>query len=453
MGLTAMAEKFRQDISGKNVLIFGLGVLGRGLKDALYLNKCGANVRVTDMKTEEQLRVSVNKLKKHPNIKLILGEHRAEDILWADIILRNAGVKPDSDWMQLAKKNKKKIVMDESFFAEYADCKIIGITGTKGKSTVTGLLYKILKDYKKDTYLGGNVVGMATLPLLDKVTSSSWVVLELSSWQLQGFGDIKKSPNISVFTNIYPDHLNYYGSMTPYIADKKNIYLWQAKNDILLVNNYQKEAKEFRQETGGRAVVFDGKKSAHLKRKILGDHNLTNIAAAVEVAKILNVPDKLIKKNIAAYEGEAYRLQLVGINKSKKIKFINDSAATTVVSLVAGINSVAKEIKNKVILIFGGSDKNIDWQDIAGPIKKHCRSVVIINGTAKEKILNVFRDKKIKVPTEIVENMAQAVTLAWKAAEKNDAILLSPGCASFGVFKNEFDRGQQFNRYIKRYVR
>lgn len=453
MAIGRIGKNFRQQVKNKNVLIFGLGVLGRGLKDALYLAKCGANVRVTDMKSESELMTSVNKLKKHKQIKLVLGQHREEDIIWADIIIRNAGVKPDSDWMQMAKKYNKKVVMDESWFSENFPGKLIGITGTKGKSTVTGLLFHILKSYKADTFLGGNVVGVASLPLLDKVNDDSWVVMELSSWQLQGFGDIKKSPNISVFTNVYPDHLNYYDSMTSYIADKKHIYLWQSPDDFLLINDYQKEAKEFKKEAKGKVIVFKKNQAKDYRRKLLGDHNLYNIASVLAVTKLLKVPEKFIKSGIASYVGEPYRLQIVGHDQRKKLVFINDSAATTTVALLSGLATTAEIVKNKVVLIFGGSDKNNSWQEISSALKKHCRALVIIKGTAQEKIIELLTKQKIKLEYVLVDSMDMAVAEAYNLAQKNDAILLSPGCASFGVFKNEFDRGQKFDQAIKKYVK
>lgn len=452
MAIGLIGQEFRRQIKNKNVLIFGLGVLGRGLKDALYLSKCGANVRVTDLKTEAELISSVKQLKKHKKIELILGQHRQQDIIWADVIIRNAGVKPDSNWMLLAKKHNKKVVMDESWFSENFPGQIIGITGTKGKSTVTGLVYRILKSYNSNTFLGGNVLGLATLPLLDKVNADSKVVMELSSWQLQGFADVKKSPNISVFTNIYPDHLNYYNSMEAYVADKKNIYLWQTKNDYLLINDYQKQSQEFKKEAVSKVLLFRKNQAKGYKTKLLGEHNLLNIAAAISVSKLLKIPDKFVKKAVAEYAGEPYRLQVVGKSKQGLV-FINDSAATTTVALVAGLTTSAKYSKNKVILIFGGSDKNNDWSEIVLALKKHCRHLVIIKGTAQDKITQMLNDQKVKINYSLANSMKEALLQATTVAQKNDVVLLSPGCASFGVFKNEFDRGRQFDLAIKKYVK
>ena len=165
----------------KKILILGLGLLGRGLKDAIFFAERDAKVTVTDLKTEEQLETSVEKLKKYPNIKFALGGHKKEDILDADLIIRNAGVPIDSKWLKLARKHKKKIDMDESLFAEYCPCPIIGITGTRGKSTTTTLIGQILKDVwatkSRKVYISGTLQGEATLPLIDKVTKNDLVVL------------------------------------------------------------------------------------------------------------------------------------------------------------------------------------------------------------------------------------------------------------------------------------
>jgi UDP-N-acetylmuramoylalanine--D-glutamate ligase len=455
MAIGLFGRKFRQDIKNKKVLIFGLGVLGRGLKDALYLDRAGARVRVTDAKTSAELAASVKILKKHKRIKLILGRHRAADIVWSDIIVRNAGVRADSPWLRLAKKLKKKIVMDESLFAQYFSGKIIGITGTKGKSTVTGLIYQILKAENRNTFLGGNVRGLATLPLLDKVNDESRIILELSSWQLQGFVSIKKSPNFSVFTNIYPDHLNYYNSMADYTADKKNIYRWQKASDYLFVNDYQKESKKFASEAKGKVIVFKSATAKKFSSQLIGRHNLSNIAAAVAVARQLKVSFPIIKKAVATYSGEAYRVQIIGREKKKKLTFINDSAATTTAALLAGLEATQtiKHSSGGVILIIGGSDKNNNWDEIANPLKKYCNGVIILAGTAQEKILATIKKKKINLPIKIAKSMKEAVELAYLLARQGDIILLSPGCASFGMFKNEFDRGDKFNLAVKKYVK
>src|SRR3990167_5586286 len=197
--------KIKNYFKGKKITIMGLGLLGRGVGDAKFLEKNGADLLVTDLKSKKELKVSLDRLKKYKKIKYILGRHRFQDFRDKDMILKAAEVPLNSPFIMEAKKNNISIEMDASLFAKLAalstsNVDMIGITGTRGKSTVTHLIYAILneafKKTKRKVYLGGNVKGLATLPLLKKVKENDTVVMELDSWQLQGFGDSKISPHI-----------------------------------------------------------------------------------------------------------------------------------------------------------------------------------------------------------------------------------------------------------------
>ena len=238
-------KKFFKD---KKVTLMRIGLLGRGIGDAAFLAECGAQVLVVDDATQKVMQPSVDKLKKYNhakgragNIKFKFGKYDLNDFRNCDFVLKGAGAPLDSSEIAEAKKNGIPVEMDVSLFAKCApEVMIIGITGTRGKSTVTSLIYEILKQNEKflnkKIYLGGNVRGLATLPLLKKIKQGDIVVCELNSWQLQGFGDSKISPNISVFTTFLPDHMGYYkGSMKKYFADKANIFRYQKKNDVLIV--------------------------------------------------------------------------------------------------------------------------------------------------------------------------------------------------------------------------
>jgi UDP-N-acetylmuramoylalanine--D-glutamate ligase len=206
----------------------GLGILGRGLGYTKFLAECGANLIVTDLKTKEQLMTSLKALSKYKNIKYTIGEHRLEDFRGRDMIIKAAGVPLDSIYIEEAKKNGIPIEMDVSLFVKSAPkIKVVGVTGTRGKSMTTMLIYHILKDNLKNQqiFLGGNIRGVSTLPFLKKVKEGDVLVCELDSWQLQGFGDSKISPDISVFTTFMPDHMNYYkNSMEKYL---KKMFLLQ----------------------------------------------------------------------------------------------------------------------------------------------------------------------------------------------------------------------------------
>ena len=227
------SEHFR----GKKITVMGLGLLGRGVGDTRYLAECGAELIVTDLKTREALAESVAQLQQFPNIQFVLGEHRLEDFKNRDLILKTAGAPLDSPYIAEAKKNNILVRMSADLFTEISEVKVIGVTGTRGKSTVAHMIYEILKASGKPVVLGGNVRDVSNLELLKKTTHEHIAVLELDSWQLQGWGEAEISPNIGVFTTFYPDHLNYYvGSMDAYLADKANIFLYQKSEDILILS-------------------------------------------------------------------------------------------------------------------------------------------------------------------------------------------------------------------------
>src|SRR3989344_6821165 len=221
---------------GKKITIMGLGLLGRGVGDARYLAECGAELIVTDLKTQEALAESVEQLKEFPNIQFILGEHRLEDFRNRDFILKAAGVPVDSPYIAAAGKNGIPVRMSADLFAELSGIPCIGVTGTRGKSTVAHLIAAILKEAGKPAVLGGNVRGVSTLALLNEVTPEHTAILELDSWQLQGWGEAQMSPHIAVFVTLYQDHLNYYhNDLDAYLADKANIFLYQKPEDTLIL--------------------------------------------------------------------------------------------------------------------------------------------------------------------------------------------------------------------------
>ena len=309
---------------GKKITLMGLGLLGRGLGVARFLIEQDAQLTITDLKTKRELTDSLKKLSKFKGVKYVLGQHRLADFENRDLIIKSAGVPFDSKYIKEAKKNKISIEMDASLFAKLAPVKIIGITGTRGKSTVTDIVYQILKKhYKKgDVFLGGNVKGIATLPLLKKVKEQDIVVMELDSWQMQGFGDSKISPHIAVFTNFLSDHMNYYrNSMNRYFDDKANIFKYQSKDDYLIISQQanQEIRKRFKSKIKSKIIKISDNK---WETKLLGQHNQNNINLAVEVLKILGINKLVIKKELKTYLGMPGRLEFV--RTFKEVDYYND---------------------------------------------------------------------------------------------------------------------------------
>ncbi|MBL7053536.1 MAG: UDP-N-acetylmuramoyl-L-alanine--D-glutamate ligase [Candidatus Portnoybacteria bacterium] len=430
------------DFKNKKITIMGLGLLGRGINVVKFFAQAGADLIVTDLKTKEQLKPALEELKKFKKIKYVLGKHRLIDFKNRDLIIKAPSVPFDSKYIKEAKKNKIPIEMDASLFAKLAEVKIIGITGTRGKSTVTDIVYQILKKYYKNgnVFLSGNVKGMATLPLLKKVKKNDLVVLELDSWQLQGFNDSKISPDIAVFTNFLRDHMNYYrNSMNRYFNDKASIFKYQDSDSYLVVSQQAKIEikKRFRHKIKSKIIKASNNK---WETKLLGQHNQDNINLAVEVLKLFEVKDLDIKKYLKTYSGMPGRLELV--REFNGIKYYNDTNATSPEATIAAIKAINKNI----ILIAGGNDKELKYREMVKIIEKKVKTLILIEGTATNKIIDLM-GYSIKT----VNNMKDAVEKANKFAKKGDVVLLSPGAASFGIFKNEYDRGDQFKKYVREY--
>ncbi len=426
--------------AGKKITIMGLGLLGRGLGDTLFLVRCGARVTVTDLKNADQLAPSLKRLEGLP-VKLRLGAHDPDDFLDADMILRNADVPRSSPYLQMALDRGIPVEMDESLFCKHFRGRVVGITGTRGKTTTTILVHQILSATGQRAFLAGNIMGCATLPLLEKAEESDIVVLELSSWQLQGFHDAKMSPHASIFTNIYPDHLNRYTGMEDYISDKKAIFLYQGPGSFCVFNGDQPESIKLAEEAVGEKIFF---RPEQIPRdwniQLPGAHNRENVAAALCVTRRLGAPDQVIRSVVESFAGVEHRLQLVG--RKRGVEFINDSTSTTPVAGCAALNALEGK---RIFLIAGGSDKKLDLTPFAAAAAWRAERIALLQGTAtdalQQAIIHAGGAKKI---AGTFDDLRSAVFALFENAREEDVLLLSPGCASFGMFQNEFHRGDCF---------
>ncbi len=419
------------NFKNKKITLIGLGNYkdGSGVSAALFFAKNGAKLTITDLKTKKELSSQLKRFKKFHNIKYILGKHRAQDFQNADYIFKNPGIPKDSPYLQIARKNKIPIINDWSiFFMERLINLVIGITGTKGKSTTAGLIYQILKAAKKDAVLCGNI-GQSPLALLNKIKKDTIIVAELSSWLLQ---DFKQSPKIAVITNLMPEHLDKYKNVKEYYKDKENIFKFQKSGDYLILNKNDKNLRKLAKRTKSRVIWYDG--------------NPKNAAASV--AKILEIPKKFIDKTLKKFKGLPARLELIA--QKNGIKYYNDTTATMPDATVYALHSL-KNYKKKIILIAGGVDKKLNYKNLTKEISKLAKALILFKGSASEKILKGLKIVNCKLKIEKnVSSMKEAVKLASKLASKNDIILLSPAAASFNLFKNEFDRGDQFVNEAKK---
>lgn len=439
---------------GKKITLMGLGLLGRGVGDAEFLAGCGAHVLVTDKKTEEQLAESIAQLKKYPNITFHLGGHAKEDFTQCDMVLKAAGVPLDSPEIAAAQKAGVPVYMSTALFAKYAaevGAKIVGVTGTRGKSTVSSMIYHTLKRFGKQTHLGGNVRGKSTLATLPEIKKGDVCVLELDSWQLQGFGDLHISPHIAVFTNLMPDHMNYYGSdpgttalpwpgrragyragMEEYFADKANIFVHQKTGNLLFVgSNVQERVKAARPPI---LAAVPPAIPADWQLKVVGEHNRENASLAVAALRALGLSESEIKSGLESFEPVEGRLQLV--RELKGVNIYNDNNATTPEATIAALHAVGGN-KN-VVLIMGGADKALGMGDLISEIKETCKAVFLLAGSGTDRIKAEMRG------TPVFKSLKDATRAAVEAAAPGNVILFSPAFASFGMFKNEYDRNDQF---------
>ncbi len=452
-------QNYKKQFKGKKITAMGLGLLGRGIGYTKFLAECDADLIVTDLKTKEQLATSVKILNKYKNIKFVLGEHRLEDFNDRDMIMKAAGVPLDSIYIKEAKKNGIPVEMDVSLFAKVSpEVMVIGVTGTRGKSMTTTLIYEILhaneKLLKRKVYIGGNLRGVATLPLLKKVKAGDILVCELDSWQLQGFGEAKLSPSIAVFTTFMPDHMNYYkNDMDKYFDDKANIFKYQNKDDTLVILPDMKKWIN-KENVKGKLVVTDKKVVDTWKFSVKGDHHRNNLACAVKVAEVLGIPEVKIKKIVSRFEGLEGRLQL--LKTYKGIKIYNDNNATTPEATIAGIEALKYENppshkatagQRKIILICGGADKGLNLDNFVKTINENCKSVVMIPGTGTERLNHSY---ELKVKNEVGKDLKDIVKSALAQAKKGEIILFSPAFASFGMFNNEYERNDLFMKIIKK---
>lgn len=445
-----MSTTTEQLFKGKRITFMGLGLLGRGVGDVRFLASQGAILTVTDLKTREQLAPSLEALKDIKNITYILGQHRVDDFQNKDMIIKAAGVPLDSPYIAEAKKNHIPVHMSTSLFAQLTPATIVGVTGTRGKSTVTHLLYEILKEAYKDSkhkvYLGGNIKGVSTLEFLPQTQKGDVVVMELDSWQLQGFGEAHISPHVAIFTTFFDDHLNYYnGDTKKYLQDKSYIYSAQKEGDILIIG---KQMAHLVSNSPVTPLSVDEKCiPATWKLRMPGKHNRYNAALAVAAAQAMGVKKGVIRRVVAAFEGVAGRLQLV--RSLHGIDFYNDTTATTPEATIAALEALGKKTKKKHInLIMGGANKSLNMLALYPALKRYAKTIICLPGTGTDRIMKdqVFLDlKPIATPS-----LEDALHTAQAYATIGDSILLSPAFASFGLFVNEFDRGEQFDSLVKK---
>lgn len=435
-------KRGEESLSGCRVVVMGLGLHGGGVGVAQYLAAQGATVTVTDLRDEATLRPSLAELEGLP-LRYVLGRHEDEDFQRADLVLRNPAVPLDSPYLTLARESGARIEMESSLFVQACPSEFIaGITGTKGKTTTTVLLSQMLAAAGYQVITAGNL-RVSMLSQLTEITAETRVVLELSSWQLEAFVPHAYSPPLAVVTNVLPDHLNRYAGMDDYAAAKEINVRYQDSDDMAVLNRDNAYTRAMGARAPGKVVWFSGQDAIPGEAETPGSgaHQRVNMAAASAAARQWDVDDGAIATVVRNFTGVPHRQELV--REWRGIRFINDTTATMPTATVACIEA----IPGPKVLLLGGADKKLDFTDLARTLHAHrelIRGIVLLEGSATDRLAAALSLPVAGRYADMDEALTQAVTLA----RSGDAVILSPGCASFGMFTHEFERGEAFRTWV-----
>lgn len=445
-------------IKNKKVLVVGLGLLGGGIATTKWLVKHGAKVTVTDLKDKKTLSSSIKSLGKYSKrVSFVLGRHDEKDFKNNEIIVINPAVPKENKFLKIARNSGAKFENEASLFFRFCKNPIIGVTGTRGKTTTVNWISHFLKQKYKNSILTGNSSDNPMLNVLDKLDGKSPIVVELSSWHLEILPQSEKSPNIAVITNIYPDHLNRYKNISEYANAKANVFKHQTKNDFLILNKNNSWTKFFVLKKPKSKIIYSNNVKIGTDKDFVekwGFHNLENLKVAATAANLAGIDWNLIKKGIKTLPQIKFRQEI--ILKEKNFTVVNDSTATSPDGTIAALERF-KHQQNTLILATGGTDKNLIFSDWAKEVKKYIKpeNLFLLEGSATNKMVDSLN--KIKYfgenPPQLFLSFETLLTSALKRAKLTKVktvLLFSPSSASFEKFKNEFDRGEKFNSFFKR---
>ena len=437
--MSTLKNKFNK----KNIAVLGLGIENMALVEWLLKHEFDCQLTLCDAKIDLALEPE---LLSSDNIKLNLGVDYDKELEQYDMVLRIAGYPLSNPKLAKARRAGVEITSPTKLFIEFCPTdNLVGITGTKGKGTTCGFIVEILKQAKEQVYWGGNI-GTPMFGFYDDVKPTDWVVLELSSFQLE---DLERSPRYAVITNLSPEHLkpadpfnpNFHADFNSYCQSKFNILKWQKRGDWAFVNEKMKAdcfpTKRGKLALGRSKKIYFNKTDYPLR--LAGDHNLENAGAAVEFARVVGIKDGLVRKALRKFKGLPHRLEFVG--EAKGIKYFDDSFATTPESAITALHAFTEP----VILLAGGADKGSDFTILAEEIKARVKNLILFEGVGTPALRRSVETIGFPVGNIYSANdMKSAMALARQSAATGDVVLLSPACASFGIFRNYKERGDLF---------
>ncbi len=489
-------------LTGRNVLVMGLGRFGGGVDTANFLCRCGAHVTVTDLATRAALADSISRLSDCPRVEYHLGRHNENDFDETDVVVVNPAVRPDNKFVEIARSAGALLTSQIEIFFHLCPAKIISITGANGKSTTAALTAHLLKSVKREAgsvkrktqyailpadlsgealaktetrrakagrdtryenvWLSGNIGNQPLLTILDKISPDDLIVLEISSFQIEQLARSKLArrgglaPHVALLTNLTPNHLDRYGSFDNYCASKKPLFEFQKLDEqdpaVSIFNRDDPIASQwfqnYKNDKGRICIQFSAADVPDDIREsftLPGRANLENLAAALAVINHLGLETEHIKNALPRFKALPHRLQL--ITETNAVKWFNDSKATTPESTVTALDAFTQPI----ILIAGGYDKHVSFESLAQKIIQKAKAAILIGQTAT-KIASTIRNTQYVIRNtsiKIVDSLASAVNLAAQLAAAGDVVLLSPACASYDMFENFQQRGDTFTKLVR----
>ncbi len=461
--MTEKIQKFYGSLKGKKVAFIGAGVTNKTCIELFA--KHGAIVTLCDKKKSVEEFGDYGQTLKELDIDLSLGENYLDGLSNKDMIMRTPGFEYFTKELQSAKENGAVISSEMELFFELCPCKIIAVTGSDGKTTTTTLIAKMLEAAGEKVHLGGNL-GRALLPVAESISINDWAVVELSSFQLIS---MKKSPHIAVVTNVTPNHLDHHKDMQEYIDAKRNILLYQSKEDKAVLGFENEITKNMEKDVKGEICFFSRKSKldngAYLNEDgvlvfekdslaipiahkddiaLRGEHNIENVlCAAAAVFDLIDV--QFIAEVACSFAGVEHRIEPV--RNINGVQWYNDSIATSPTRVIAGL----KAFNQKMIIIAGGSDKHISFAPLVPYILENVKIIILMGATAdkiKKAILESPDYNKSGLKIISANGMENAVQIAHENAKKGDIVSLSPACASFDSYGNFEERGKHFKRLV-----
>ncbi len=462
-------EEFNHYIAGKKIAILGIGVSNLPLLDYFYEKK--ARVTVFDNRSVEEMDKNIMGKIEQYRFSYFLGKDNLEHLKGFDLIFRSPSAMPFKKEIEEEIQRGAIVTTEIEMVLKLTPSKTIGVTGTEGKTTTTTLIYEILKQTGHTCFLGGNI-GTPLFSRIQEMKPEDFVILEMSSFQLI---DMDVSPEVSLVTNLYPDHLNIHRSYEEYQEAKKNIFKHQTEEGIVVLNYDNEITRSFAKEAKGKVLFFSSKEKLqdgyiyditdqnikfckegvrrHLlsknEIKLRGIHNYENICAALAVTSAFISTEEALKV-VQQFNGVEHRLEFV--KEIEGVKYYNDSIGTSPASTIAGLHA----FEEKIVLIAGGSDKGLDYKEVGEAIAQTVTTLILCGPTSMK--IAEATQKAMKAQQKLVEicyvaNLEEAVKLAKKKAKTGDIVLLSPASASFDAFQNFAERGNKFKEYVKQLER